>query len=159
VHELVTLIAQYAIAIPVLAYFVLAYSERHKLKQLVLFTFLSAIIALVCIKVAAAVHSDPRPFIRDGVTPYFSSATDNGFPSDHTALSSMLAAIVFRYNKIAGTLLLLLTLVIGAARVIGGVHHGQDVIGAFVLALMAVYLAHIVTKLLWANKHKDAQTL
>jgi undecaprenyl-diphosphatase len=93
--------------------------------------------------------------VRDGVKPYFSSSTDNGFPSDHTALSTVVAAIVFTYKKAVGIILLLIALIIGAARVIAGVHHGQDIIGAFIISIIAVFLAKLLTNFI-TNKFKQS---
>lgn len=145
-HETVIIIAKYGIALPIVSYLVLAVYERRRAKELLLFTFISAILTLLLVKLATTVHTDPRPFVRDGVQPYFSSSTDNGFPSDHTALSAVIACIVFKYNKLAGLLLIAAALVIGGARVISGVHHGQDVIGAILIAGVSVYLAALVVK-------------
>jgi len=155
-HELVIIVAQYVIILPVIAYLGLVYYQRRQLKELLLFSFISAVFALILIKVGAALHSDPRPFIRDGVTPYFKGSNDNGFPSDHTALSSLVAFIVFRYNKPAGIALFLIALAIGAARVIGGVHHGQDIVGAMAMTLVSVYAATFVTR--WLVKTHAQRT-
>ena len=47
----------------------------------------SLAIAVVLVKLAGAVHADPRPFVVDpSIKPLFPHPGDNRFPSDHTAL-------------------------------------------------------------------------
>lgn len=150
-HEVITIIAKYGILVPVFTYLALLFRKRHTAKELILFTFLSAIITIVFVKVAATLHNDPRPFIQDGVKPYFSSATDNGFPSDHTVFSAVIAFIVLKYDKRLGLILFLTAVLIGAARVIGGVHHTQDVVAGLIIAGISVWLANVLTKNLWAR--------
>ena len=84
---------------------------------------------------------NPRPFISDGVTPLFSSALDNGFPSDHTLLTAFLAFAVLVYSRRLGIALLILAFIVGWARVAGGVHHAVDVLGSFAIAGVAVLAA------------------
>jgi len=93
------------------------------------------------VKIATTLHQDPRPFVRDHVHPYFASSTDNGFPSDHTAFSALIACIVLRYNRWLGVALAGLAVLIGTARVISGVHHGQDIVGGLVIAGLGVGMA------------------
>ncbi|MGC1177386.1 MAG: phosphatase PAP2 family protein, partial [Candidatus Saccharimonadales bacterium] len=106
----------------------------------------SAVLTLLLVKLATSLHQDPRPFIRDGVKPYFASSTDNGFPSDHTAFSALIGFVVLGYSRKLGIALVLVSLLIGCTRVISGVHHAQDVIGGFVLAGIAVGLSRLILK-------------
>jgi len=47
----------------------------------------SLVVMVVLIKLAAAIHTDPRPFVVDpSIKPLFPHPGDNRFPSDHTAL-------------------------------------------------------------------------
>ena len=144
-HEIVIAISQYAIIVPMLAYAWLVYSERRQLKSLIIFTVISLIITLLIAKLAATLHADPRPFVRDGVTPYFKHGTDNGFPSDHTTYSSLIAFIIMRYNRKLGIALAVVALLIGAARVVAGVHHTQDIVAGFFIAAISVYAAKLIS--------------
>jgi len=147
-HEVVTAAAKFAVFIPIavvaVAFFALGKKRRWELAVLLV---LSAISTALLVKFATTLHQDPRPFVRDGVHPYFASSTDNGFPSDHVAFSAVLAFVMLRYSRWLGAGLLVLSLFIGAARVIAGVHHAQDIIGGFVLAAIGVGLALLVLRL------------
>jgi undecaprenyl-diphosphatase len=92
----------------------------------------------ILVKVAGAVHSDPRPFVENpSLRPWFSHPADNGFPSDHTAVAAMTAFVVVRRRLTAGLVLLAITVLIGAARVLAHVHHVQDVVAGLVIGLGA----------------------
>lgn len=138
-HEVVTIIAKYFIVFSAaglgLAFFRI---EKKRRLDFLLLLVLSAVLTVLLVKLATSVHQDPRPFIRDGVHPYFTSSTDNGFPSDHTAFSALIAFVVLRFSKKLGIVLLVLSSLIGSSRVIAGVHHTQDILGGFIIAGMAV---------------------
>jgi membrane-associated phospholipid phosphatase len=109
----------------------------------------SMVIALILIKLAAAVHTDPRPFIVDpSIKPLFAHPGDNGFPSDHTALGATVALVVMIYRRWLGALLLAVSVVLGAVRVAAHVHHAQDIVAALVIAALAVGVAHVTWR--WA---------
>lgn len=144
-HEITIIVAKYGIIVPVVGYLYLAYSLRSNLKQLVVFTLISAILTALLVKIATILHSDPRPFVSDGVKPYFVGSTDNGFPSDHTVFSSLIAFIVIRYHRNLGLALLAASILIGAARVVSGVHHTQDIVAGVLIAGICVYLGKLIS--------------
>jgi len=140
-HSAVTFIAKDFIVIPGLVLmYVFWRSSNADRKKLILTAVVSGIITAVLVKLGTTVYHDPRPFVSDGVTPYFQSSIDNGFPSDHTVLSTLLAWLVFGRNRVYGIGLLLIALLIGTSRVIAGVHHGKDIIGGFMLATIGYWL-------------------
>lgn len=141
-HTLVIITAQYLIAIPVAAFLlVLVRLDKKRRLELLAVMALGAIMTALLVKLATTVHQDPRPFVSDGVKPYFQGSTDNGFPSDHTAFSALAAFVIFHYSNRLGIGLMVLALIIGSARVIAGVHHGQDIIGGFIIGAVGAGLA------------------
>lgn len=153
-HEIIILIAKYFVVIPVFAWmYILFRMAKQQRLEFIVFTAVSAILTLVLVKLGTTLHQDPRPFIRDHVHPYFSSSTDNGFPSDHEAFSATLAFVVLRFRRSWGVLLLIVALLIGLTRVISGVHHAQDIIGGLLFAGLGVAAAWPVSGLL--RKHLD----
>ncbi len=111
---------------------------------------LLTIIALYCIylvsRMAAHFYFDPRPFVVGHFTPLVPHAPDNGFPSDHALLTSSIASVVFVCNKKIGLLLWLLTFLIGAARVLVGIHHPIDILGAFAISILVTAAVHYLLK-------------
>jgi len=102
----------------------------------------SLVVMVVLIKLAAAIHTDPRPFVVDPrLKPLFAHPGDNGFPSDHTALGVTVALLVMIYRRWLGALLLAAAFVVGAARMAAHVHHGQDIVAGMLIAVVAVGIA------------------
>jgi membrane-associated phospholipid phosphatase len=113
-------------------------------------SLVALVMVVLLIKMAAAIHSDPRPFVVDpSIKPMFAHVNDNGFPSDHTALASTVALLVMSYRRWIGAILLAASLLVGAARMAAHVHHGQDIIAGVVIAVLAVSIATIVWR--WAR--------
>jgi len=99
----------------------------------------------ILVKVAGAVHTDPRPFVANpAIHPWFSHAPDNGFPSDHTAVAAMTSFVVLLQRRTVGCLLLVLSALIAAARVTAHVHHVQDVVAGGVIGLVAALVGVLV---------------
>jgi undecaprenyl-diphosphatase len=85
------------------------------------------------------VFFDQRPFVRLGVTPLFAHSTDNGFPSDHSAVAAFLAAILWFIDAPAAAVATAAAVAIGLARMYALVHWPIDVIGGWCIgALPAV---------------------
>jgi undecaprenyl-diphosphatase len=102
----------------------------------------------VLILVAASLHTDPRPFVVDpSVRPLFAHPADNGFPSDHTALSMTVAALVWVQRRTVGAVLAVLALCVGAARVLAHVHHTQDIVAGAVIGVAAAAIGVLVWSL------------
>ena len=145
VHEIVTIIAKYFIALAVLlaviVWFKVSTAEK---KRFIVLAILGAIFSLVLAKIGNKIYSDPRPFVAGHFTPYFSHAADNGFPSDHTLLTSFLAFTTWRFSRKAGLAIFFIALLVGLSRVIAGVHHLVDIIGSVVFAFIGVWLADLI---------------
>lgn len=153
-HELVTIIAKYFVIIPViLAFYVwLKLAHRQKIEFLAL-GFGSAIVAIVLAKLGSHLFYDPRPFVSGHFIPFFAHGNDNGFPSDHTLLGSLIACATLVYNRRLGAIALAFAVLVGLARVIAGVHHLLDIVGSVVISALAVALVNALL-VWWSKKHK-----
>ena len=102
----------------------------------------SLVVMVVLIKLAAAIHTDPRPFVVDpSIKPLFPHPGDNGLPSDHTALGVTVALLVMIYRRWLGAVLLAAAIVLETARMAAHVHHGQDIFAGMLIAVVAVGIA------------------
>lgn len=147
-HFVVTVVAKYAIVIPAVSVVWMLWKLKKPQKlEFVFLLALSAVITAVLVKIATTIHQDPRPFTYPGVTPYFSSSTDNGFPSDHTTFSAVIGFAVLYFNRKLSLVLLALALLIGLCRVIGKVHHLQDIAGGFMVAALSYALVWGILRL------------
>ena len=96
----------------------------------------------VLIKLAAAIHTAPRPFVLNpSIKSLFTHPGDNGFPSDHTALGVTVALLVMIYRRWLGTVLLAAAIVLETARMGAHVHYGQDIFAGMLIAVVAVGIA------------------
>lgn len=82
--------------------------------------------------------------------PLINNLNDYGFPSSHAAFYSALATTLFLIHRRAGVYAGLLALVIGAARILAGVHTPLDILGGYLLgtgiAAIVSFTAQAVSK-------------
>ncbi len=137
----------------------LTYLWRNNKNKSILLIRLSAVsfpLILIAAKISGHFIYDPRPFLVTLVKPLIPSATDNGFPSDHTLLTMALASVIFVYNRKLGIVLFSIALLVGTARVLAKVHHPLDIIGS---TLIATVITTIVYSLLSLTKKKFQKRL
>lgn len=104
------------------------------------------VIALALSAIASRLYYDTRPFVHEHIVPLIAHAPDNGFPSDHALFTSFLGFSVLVYSRRVGALLLLIALLVGAARVAVHIHHPIDIVGSFVIAAIAVALTQLISR-------------
>jgi len=144
---LIVFIAQYLFIASVLG--VIGYGltlAREQKIDFAIHTVVGGIISLAFIQLAGLLYNDPRPFVSDRITPLIHHAADNGFPSDHTALTAYLGFLVLMYSRKLGIALLMIALLIGIARVAAGIHHPVDIIGGFIIGAIGAYLGSLVRR-------------
>lgn len=139
-HGIITFIANYALAVPIIGVVVLWLSldSKQKKKQFLIQAIVVAVVIVLLARLGSWLYYNPRPFVVGNFAPYFPHPNNNGFPSDHTLFTSYLAFLVLSYNRKLGVLLLIVAAAIGVARVIAGVHHLIDIVGAFAISGMTV---------------------
>src|SRR5665811_1184254 len=119
---------------------------RQEKMGLAVQAIVSLVVMVVLIKLAAAIHADPRPFVADpSIKPLFAHPGDNGFPSDHTTLAATVALLVMGYRKLLGAVLLAGSFLVGAARIAAHVHHVQDIVAGVLIAALAVGICLLYT--------------
>lgn len=136
---LIIFVAKYLFFVSILlaSWFFLILPHTSK-KKFTVFTLAAFIFSFALAKLLGAIFNDPRPFVSDHITPLIAHTADNGFPSDHTLLTMTIASVVFVYHRKLGILLALVAFLVGYARVLAGIHHVVDIIGAMVIAIAAV---------------------
>jgi undecaprenyl-diphosphatase len=159
VNPVIEFVAKYFIflSIVIVAIFWLRVDMSRKFKlawQLILGGAVAELLAVV----AGHVYYDTRPFVIEHIKPLISHAADNGFPSDHALLASFLGFTMLFYSRRLGLLLLLIALLIGAARVAAHIHHPIDIVGSFVIAAIAVIVVRVLAHL-WQREHPSHPVL
>ena len=89
---------------------------------------------------AAAVYSEKRPFTtHPALHRLISHGAGQSFPSDHATAAFAIALATFAFLSLRwGGLFFIAAALIGFARVYAGIHYPGDVLGSFVVALVAV---------------------
>lgn len=113
--------------------------NKEKCLSLARLSLISFPLTYLLAKIAGYIIHDPRPFVVEHIKPLIAHAADNGFPSDHTLLTSVIASVIYVYNKKLGMVLFVISIAIGSARVLAGIHHPLDIVGAMVISIVAVY--------------------
>lgn len=144
-HKIVIFVAQYFIILSTLTtFYVWLKLKRDSKKTFIIEGVIAGVIAIALAFIGGKLFHNPRPFVVGHFKPYFPHANDNGFPSDHMLLSSVFAFVAFKYSKLWGWVLVALAILIGASRVIAGIHHSIDIIGSVVFAAIGVAVARFV---------------
>ncbi|EKD43534.1 MAG: Bacitracin transport permease protein BCRC [uncultured bacterium] len=116
--------------------------EKQKKKEMAVFAIITLPIIFLLSRLAGKLYFNPRPFVVGNFLPLIAHGSDNGFPSDHTLLSTAVAVVVYLYNKKIGIILGLLATLVGLARVASGVHHLADIFGSIMIAVLVTMLMH-----------------
>ena len=122
--------------------------KEQRLRFLLHFA-VAGVLAFALTKLAGICFDNPRPFVVHHFMPLIPHDPDNGFPSDHTVLSTLIALIVLKYSRIVGIVLLVLALLVGWSRVFVGVHTPIDIAGALMIAGLAAICAALILQRFW----------
>ncbi|MBU6447878.1 phosphatase PAP2 family protein [Patescibacteria group bacterium] len=115
---------------------------RSQQKNLAIFGLISLAVIFIVSRIAGYFYYDPRPFVAGHFNPMIAHTADNGFPSDHALLTSAVAAIIYFYNKKISIALFILSLLVGLSRVLTGIHHWIDILGAIFLSIICTSIIH-----------------
>ncbi len=127
--------------------------SRDIQKRMVVFSVLTLILVYLFATIAGYLYYDPRPFVQENFTPLIPHTADNGFPSDHVLLVSVIAAVFSYFNKrLVVTSLWVLALLVAVGRVYVGVHHVIDVIASMFISLLSAYIIHLILKYYASHK-------
>jgi undecaprenyl-diphosphatase len=156
---LIVAVAQYALFLVALGGLLTWWLvDRSQKVELAVEALLTVALVAVLVKLAGMVHTDPRPFVvNPSLKPLFPHPADNGFPSDHTALTAGIAVLVARYRGGLGALLLVISAGIGASRVAAHVHHTQDIVAGLLLGGLAAVLALALWRGWEAWRHRGSR--
>lgn len=118
---------------------------RKQKTEVLIMGAIIGIVAFILAKTGSAMFVDPRPFVSDGVTPLFAYTADNGFPSDHTLLGVVITMALLSVSRKWAVNIFVLTVIIGASRVLAGVHHPIDIVGSIVFGALGGVVAIYIT--------------
>ncbi len=119
---------------------------RQEKREILVFSLVTLPIIFIISRICAALYFNPRPFVNNQFIALIPHKANNGFPSDHTLLSSAVAMVVWHFNKKIGWFLMFLALLVGLARVYVGVHHYLDIFTSLFISFIATI---IIEKTIW----------
>ena len=107
----------------------------------------SALVALGIGQIIGKLIPRPRPYLSHAVNQLIPRSLDTSFPSDHAILGFAAAVLVWRFNRGAGAVLLVLGALMAFSRVFVGAHYPGDVIGgAFLGSFVSIGLAALAKR-------------
>lgn len=115
----------------------------------VVYFFVTLAVSFVLLQLMSLLNVDHRPFMDHHLTQLIPHAPGKSFPSDHTTVSTAIAAgILFltRFKK-TGVVLLVCATLIGFARIFVGVHYPADIAGGLFTGLMGGTVVYGVKQL------------
>ncbi len=118
-------------------------AKRQQLNGYLL-TFAGAIIARFGIE--PSIHFfyyRPRPFVALQI-PHLITDTTSSFPSGHTIFIFALATGLLFVNRRVAYAFFAAGLIVGLARIAGGVHYPSDILGGAVLGVFVVVVVHAI---------------
>ena len=116
--------------------------DKNTKVKFIVSVIIAGIIAFILSRIASKFFYDTRPFVAQHVKPLFPHAADNGFPSDHALLTGTLTAAAYFFNKKYATGMLVLTILIGIARVWAKVHSPLDIAGGWVFGIVGAFAGY-----------------
>ena len=117
-----------------------------KKKQMIILGGISLPISYLVAKLGSFLFYNPRPFVSEKIIPLISHIADNGFPSDHTLLSSSIAFVIYFFNKKLGLFLFGLAFIVGISRIYVRIHHPIDILGSIIIAGVVVTITYSFLK-------------
>ncbi|AZU61916.1 phosphatase PAP2 family protein [Neobacillus mesonae] len=116
--------------------------RRHAYRKMAAYTGVSVGVAYIICFLIKLFSFQPRPYVKHSVhlLPPFPSKKDSSFPSKHTTLAFAMAASVIVYHRLAGSLLWLLSVLVGVSRIWTGQHYPSDIVGSAIIGNVTAYL-------------------
>lgn len=146
-NDLLTFIASYLYMLTpaiVVAVFWRMPADRRRVMVLRGIVVLAASVILA--KVGGAVYHEPRPFVVEHIAPLIPHPADNGFPSDHTLLTSASAFLILPFSAAWAGIAAVIAASVGLARIGCHLHSVVDILASFVFAGMANALAWVAIR-------------
>lgn len=118
-------------------------SGRDAERLMAFSAFVAFVWANVIVKALNLLWQRPRPFTtHEDVVLLFYRPSDPSFPANSATALAALGWLIWRHNRRVGALFLLLAVAMGVARVFVGVHYPFDVVGGWVLGIVAAETWH-----------------
>lgn len=114
-------------------------------RRLILFLLIPAL-NLIFVSMFRKILNVPRPYDVYDYEPLASYEKGKGksFPSRHTASAFIIAMACLYLNYTYGFIMMIIAIVVGATRVLTGVHYPRDVIGGAIISILFGYIGFFI---------------
>lgn len=121
----------------VVVYLIGVIGKKKKARGIAVNTVVFTAINLLISMIIGHFYYAPRPFVNDpNANLLYPHKPNSSFPSDHSVASMSIALGLNRYNKVLGTIGVLLSILMGISRVYVGHHYPQHVVASFVMVII-----------------------
>ena len=123
------------VIVAVLVY-LLIFKSSARNKAMVIISLISAVISRGLVTtLIRIIYPHPRPFAVLADVKQLIPESGSSFPSGHAAFFFALSAVVYVYNKKLGVIFIVISAVMGLARIFTGVHWPLDIAGGILVGL------------------------
>lgn len=124
--------------------FILGITKKNSDQRKIAFnTVVITVINLVINLMIRSIFHVDRPFVHNKVNLLMSHDTASSFPSNHATGTMSIALGLTKYNKLFGTMLTVISIVVGFSRIYVGHHYPMDIIGAYIIVFGTSYLYNL----------------
>lgn len=137
------------ILLGILAVIYIKHGHRYRERRMVLLSLMSGSFVYFVVKtLIVLVYPYPRPYVFfSNIHPLIAQSVAEGyqsFPSAHTMFFFAISTMVFIYNKRLGLFFLIISSLMGIARIFIGVHWPLDIVVGMLLGVVASIIIHLV---------------
>lgn len=133
--------------------------DREEKKRFIVSTLIACIIAYAIAKIGSHLYFDPRPFVSEHVQPLIKHAADNGFPSDHALFTMTLTAATYFFHKKLFSAMLIMTILVGIARILARVHSPLDIGAGWIFGIIGGIAGYYLMQLIFRKVARQSNTV
>ncbi|MBI2019700.1 phosphatase PAP2 family protein [Candidatus Daviesbacteria bacterium] len=151
IDKLMVFVTDYLIHLLFILSFIVSWKGKILDRKAFLIMLISFPIAVILIKIIHIFIYEPRPWVTFNLIPLADNHFDASFPSRHATLSAVIAFSYLYFGSKWAAPFLIAMLLIGFSRIYVGVHYPLDILGGFVVAGLAIFIAVRIKNLIFSQ--------